>query len=151
MKSLQTNTERSWTSMQIAELSKALAVTCIGQNAYGSESQFAARMDFWIQKLEDRFTVDQVLWALDRYTDRRQTVPVPADIINILDPEKPRITQAEFIHAKKQWEQNGYHTFGCKYFDIVKDYEAQESEGREKVEYPEELLKIAGSAVKKIS
>jgi len=60
-------------------------------------------------KLEHRYSVDRVIFALNEYTDRKNDIPSPADIINHIDPEPPRITEAQYIAAQKFQERNGYY------------------------------------------
>jgi hypothetical protein len=144
--------QESWKSTEIEGLSKALAVVCIVQNAYGTESQFAARLDFWIMKLEKKYTVNQVIHALDIYTDRHSDVPTPSDIINILNPEKPKITQTEYIANKEKWAKEGYKSH-CYYLGIMREFEAQEEQQRNEAKpiTDETLLKLAHDSVKKIN
>lgn len=129
MTTSQKDTQKSWTSTEIEELSKALAVVCIGQNSYGTEQQFSQRFDFWVMKLEGKYTVNQVLHALDVYTDKNSGIPTPSDIIKLLSPEPTRISHAEFIHAKEQWKLEGFPSYSY-YAGIVKEYEQQEGEAR---------------------
>jgi len=64
----------------------------------------------------------------------------PAHICAILNPQKPKITQTEFIHAKEQHALNGYNPFS-KYADTIREFEAQERENR-CVHSPQEILKL---------
>lgn len=121
--------QKSWTSTEIGELSKALAIVCVGQNAYGTEQQFSQRFDFWVMKLERKYTVNQILHALDIYTDKNSDIPTPSDIIKLLSPEPTRISNAEFIHAKEQWKLEGYPSYSY-YAGIVKEYEKQQGDSR---------------------
>lgn len=109
-------------------------------------------MDFFRFKLEGRYTASSVLKALSDYSDKKNDMPAPADLIAIMNPEKPRISQAEFIHAKKQWELEGYPSYSY-YAMIVKDYENENHE--ERVEHgkieDKRLLEIVQNSVKRIS
>lgn len=78
-------------------------------------------------KLNGRFSAQEVLAAIDVYTDRASDIPQPADLIKIMTPEKPKITQAEFIYAQKQHALEGYPMHGY-YGQIIKDYEKQMGE-----------------------
>ena len=74
----------------------------------------------------------QILWAVDKYTDRNRDVPVPADIIKILNPESPRITQAEYVDALKKHEKNGYPKYSVEE-QIINDYNEQNNAERDRV------------------
>jgi hypothetical protein len=124
-----TKPETFWSNSDKAELIKTMAVIVNGQNSYGKTHNLAHLIDYYTMKLEGRFPMSSIIYALNLYTDRKDDVPTPADIINIIDPQKPRITQAEFIHAKEQHKLEGYKNYSY-YGRIVKDYEAQEEQGR---------------------
>ena len=73
--------------------------------------------------------------ALDEYTDRKNDIPAPADVIEILAPPTPRITEAEYIAALRYQERNGYPQFSPEKF-IIDDYKAQREGAREAVKAP---------------
>ena len=134
----QSKHSQQWRGGEVEDLIKALSVVCVSQNAYGSEKEYDMRVDFWVKKLEPRYSVNEVLGAMDMFTDRNNDMPVPADIINILSPEPKKITTAEFIHAKQQWELEGFPSYSF-YAIVVKDYEKQEGQERE-VKTPQQIL-----------
>jgi len=78
---------------------------------------------------EGDFSVEQILGALRVHMKKTTQMFKPAHATAILDPEPAKISQTEFIHAKKQWELQGFSPFS-KYQDVVKGFEAQEDEGR---------------------
>ena len=97
------------------------------QKQYGKKMDAKVVMKGWEIKLAGKYTVDQVLYALDQYTNQHDDFPTPANIIQILEPEKPRITQAQYIQACKEYEAGGYN----KYSDaglLKRAYEKQEDE-----------------------
>lgn len=146
----QRDTSASWTSTEIESLSKALAIVCVGQNAYGTEKQFEQRFDFWVMKLEGRFTVSQILQALDIYTDRYSGVPTPSDIIKIIAPEPAKITQTEYITAKENWAREGFKSH-CYWKGVMNDFEKQEGESRQIEPIAEApLSQLIGDITKKL-
>lgn len=81
-------------------------------------------------KFEHRYTVPQVIFALEKYTDLKNDIPAPADILAILNPplpEKPRITEAQYIQACKAQEKNGYPAFSTEYM-LIQEYKKQNDE-----------------------
>lgn len=82
------------------------------------------------QKLESRFAVSEVIHAINKYTDRKDDIPTPADIINILKPVV-KISQSEYIDALKQREQDRKHGCSNKFSyasSVIGEYLAQEYE-----------------------
>lgn len=61
---------------------------------------------FFEMKLASRYSVSDVLRALDVYTDRKSDIPAPADIIQILSPEPAKVSQAAFIEAQDWQKRN---------------------------------------------
>lgn len=137
-----TKPANSWTASEKSELTQLLALIINGQNKYGETVSVKDTFAFFSFKLEGRFPMSSILYAINLHTDRKDTIPTPADIITIIEPAKAQITQADFIHAKKQWELEGYPSYSY-YAMIVKDYEKQSETARiapSKVEDP----RIAG-------
>lgn len=130
-------------------LLKALGVIVKGQNAYGKQHNLNDLFAYMQFKLERKFSAEQVLWAIDQYTDRNDDIPTPADINNILDPEKERITEAEFIAAQKWQENNGFPRFSAAW-QTIQDYGKQQSEARESFKMPENFLQLAAQSIKYI-
>lgn len=120
------------------------------QRTYGENLDMKIRGRAWERKLGAKFSVNQIIMAVEKYTDRNSDFPTPSDIINILDPVKPEISKAEYITAKKWLEVNGYNQFSDQYA-LVKAFEKQEKENREcKPKENSQLMKIAAENIKKI-
>lgn len=140
----------SWTTSDLEDIAKVLAVISRGQKAYGKEFNVKDTLDYFRFKLEGKFSAKQVVYAIGVYTDTRDDLPTPADLVNILQPEKPRITEAEYVHACKQHALEGYPSHGY-YKYIIKDYEKQQEMVRADNEVTDEkLLEVAGNAVRRI-
>lgn len=89
-----------WNKSDQENITKALAVICKGQNPYGKEINIKDLFEYFKYKLDGRYTVDQVLYALGKYTDKFDDIPRPSGIIKILEPAK--ITYAEYKYSLEQ-------------------------------------------------
>lgn len=128
-----------------------LTVLIDGQKQYGKEYSLKATLDYFRLKLEKKYTVAQVLFALDKYTDKKNDIPSPADINTILDPEKPKITTAQYIAARDNQRRNQYPMYSSD-SQIISDYETQEATAQEDFKIQnEEIAQIVGNSVKRIA
>lgn len=118
---------KSWTASELEQLTKTLAVIINGQKAYGKDHSLKDTLAYYTHKLQGKFTMRQVLWALDKYTDQHNDIPAPSDLINLISPPPPRITYAQYQRAVQQHALEGYPMFGY-YGQVIKDYEAQQAE-----------------------
>jgi len=131
-----------------------LTVLIDGQKQYGKEYSLKATLDYFRLKLEKKYTVDQVMFALDEYTDKKNDIPSPADINNILVPEPVCINQSEYIAALNWLKNQGYPI--CieaeEKRNIIKDYERQEEKSRDdfKIEN-DKIAQIVSGSVKRIT
>lgn len=129
---LQTKPENFWTNSDEAIIIKTLTVIINGQKSYGKTVSLKDTYDYYKLKLNGKFTADSVLKALDMYTDSKNDIPAPSDLIGLMLPAPPvRITTAEFIHAKEQHALEGYPVCGY-YGQIIKQYEKENADAREK-------------------
>lgn len=79
----------------------------LGQKGYGEKPEDADIRDRYFQRKLGRFTFDQVLEAMDRYTDVKSDIPSPADIIQILDPEPEPLSNSMYVRICKK-ERESY-------------------------------------------
>lgn len=126
----------SWSASDQANIVKMLSVILNNQKAFGKEQSIDDTFSFFKMKLDGKYTADQVLGAVDKYTDSNADIPTPADIINILNPPKRKITQAEYIAALEWQKNNGYPNFSYEKY-LIDDYLAQDRDE------PKENLQIA--------
>lgn len=120
------------------------------QRTYGEALDMKIRGRAWERKLGAKFSVNQIIMAVEKYTDRHSDFPTPSDIINILDPVKPEISRAEYITAKEWLKVNGYNQFSDQY-ELVQAFEKQEKEKRApKTNENSQLTAIAADSVKKL-
>ena len=140
-----------WKSSERIDLAKALAIIVKGQNAYGKNHNLEDLLSYFQYKLENRFSTAQVIFAIDRYTDKNDDIPTPSRIIEILNPAPPKITQTAYIAAKKWQEDNNRYDKFTDQHDIVKAFEKQGKEDIEKFEIQnEQVKKIAGQTFRNV-
>lgn len=143
-------------SQWTVEEKKALAAVTFPlieiQKPYGREMNAKLVMQRWEIKFAGRFTIEQLLFALDRYTDKHDDFPSPSNIIEILEPEEPRVTTAEFIAAQKWQERNQNWSEFTDAHDTIKRYQRQKNEEKENYKITnEKILSLAASSVKRIN
>lgn len=103
-----------------------LTVLINGQKAYGKDYSVADTFSYYKMKLEGKYSAEEILKAVDIYTDRKNDVPAPSDIIQIINPPEKQITYAEYKHALEQHALEGYPMFGF-HGQVIKDYNKQQS------------------------
>ena len=144
------NQQNYWQPSEKIEITKALTVIIGNAKTYGKEYSINDTFAYYQFKLEKRFTAAQVLYAIEKYTDLKNDVPAAADIIAILEPAPPRITQAEFIAAQKGQERNGYPQFSSDAY-LIRDYQTQQTEQRSAFKIENDKIKaLVNNSVKKI-
>lgn len=119
-----------WTAEEKKRLASVTFPLIATQRQYGQSMDAKLVMQGWELKLSGRFTVDQILYALDKYTDRRDDFPTPANLIQILEPEEPKVSEAQFVEAQRWQERNGYPMFSDAK-DTIERYKRQNEEKRE--------------------
>lgn len=121
------------------------------QKQYGRKMDPKLVMQGWEIKFAGRFTIEQILYALDRYTDEHSDFPAPSDIVNILEPKEPEITTAQYIAAQDYQKRNNYPMFS-EAKDIIDLYEKQQGEKRENFTVQcDEIKKLAAASVNRIN
>lgn len=114
----------NWTPEEKKEITKVFTVLATIQKTYGKEINMRETLQAWEYLLADKYPAENVIAAMKAYMQQSNDIPTPADLIKIMTPEKPKITQAEFIYAQKQHALEGYPMHGY-YGQIIKDYEKQ--------------------------
>lgn len=101
------------------------------QKAYGRSFNAESVMSLWEWKLKKKrgFTVEQILYAIDVYSDKRDDFPSPANLIAILEPEEPEVSRAEYVNACQWLERNGWPMISDA-GDTKKKFEDQEKQKR---------------------
>ena len=121
------------------------------QKAYGRKFDIALVLKGWEMLLADKYNGEQICYALKEYAlNHGNDFPAPKDLIDILNPQEPLVSDAEFVAAQKKHEREGFPEFSASKTTIDK-YHAQHKEQREDFKVKnKKLLDIAGGAVKKI-
>lgn len=120
------------------------------QKNYGRVMDAKILMQGWEGKFANRYTVEQLLFALDQYTDKKSDFPSPADIISILEPEEPKISDAQFVSAQRWQERNNNYSEFTDAYALIKRYKEQKKEERGHFEVTnEKILRIASSSVRR--
>ena len=128
-----------WTKSEAEKIIQILSVLINGQKTYGKEYSVKDTFAYYRLKLESKFSADQVIYGMDKYTDTKNDIPAPSDIINILNPEAPRITEAQYVNACKAQERNGFPAFTAESV-IIEDYRKQNSEDQEDFKIQNEAI-----------
>ena len=148
---LQEKQQSYWTQSEAAQIVKVLSILINGQKTYGKDYSVSDTFAYYEMKLQNKFSAQQVLFAMDKYTDTKNDIPAPSDIINILNPAKPKISTADYIAARDNQRRNGYPQFSTDYM-LIQEYEVQESDKQtEHKEVSNELTRLAGNSVKRIT
>lgn len=122
---------------------KALTVIIKGQNNYGKTYNIEELFLYFKMKLEKRYTVEQVIYALDIYTDENNSIPAPADIHTILNPRPPEITTSEYVQAQRWQERNGYPMFSAAR-ETIEKYEKQQRDKQDAHQKEENTILALG-------
>ena len=107
------------------EITKTLAVIINGQKAYGKDYSINDTFRYYKLKLDGRYSADKVISAILAYTDVKNDIPAPADIINIINPPPTKITYADYKYALEQHKAEGYPMFGY-FWQVIADYKKQQ-------------------------
>ena len=141
----------AWTPSQKTALTKTLAIIAAGQKAYGKEVSIPDLYGYFELKFQGRHSVEQLIYALSVYTDRKNDIPAPADILAILNPQEPRVTEAQFVEAQKWQERNNWPMISDAQLTIDR-YRKQNKEERENFKCENaKLLEMAANSVKRIT
>ena len=125
------NGQRSeWT----AEEKKMIAAITIPlvemQKSYGRKIDAKLVMRGWQAILAPQYSGEQICYALVEYAKKSDDFPTPANLIAILNPQEPQVSEAEYIQACKMYEKNGYNQFSNEK-DVIDRYKQQKNEKRE--------------------
>lgn len=146
------NSLTGWDLQDKKRIADAVIPLMETQKLYGKEINAKLLMQAWENKFSKRFTVDQILYALDAYTDRHDDFPTPANLITILQPAEPQITQSQFIAAQDWQKRNKDYSAYTPEAILIADYRKQNDEKKEVFQIGCEKVKaLAGNTLKRIS
>jgi hypothetical protein len=138
----------SWTTSELEELTKCLTVICNGQKAFGKDVNVRDVFAYFRMKFECRYSVEKVIWAIDSYTDKRNDIPAPSDILAILnppEPEPPRISDAAYVSAQKALERCGWMgPSATEHEEVVARYREQQKREFSGYERKVSALRLGG-------
>lgn len=145
------NLKTIWSAAELDDLAAALTFAYKAQNTYREPLDLDDRLACWQFVLGKRYTMPQVLAALEKFLLTNPTMPVPSDIHAIIDPPKPRITEAQYVAAQRWQERNDYPVFSDAR-DVIEAYHKQESDKRQEHEQTVNgFTKIASASIKRIN
>lgn len=131
----------NWTTEDKNEILKAFTVLATIQKTYGKEIDIRATLQAWEYVLADQYSAGDVVEAMSLYMRQSSDIPTPANLISLMtSPEVPRISTAEFIHAKEQHALEGFPAYGY-WGQIIKQYENENHDARLKPVAPIEQRK----------
>ena len=144
------NQQNLWTVSEKDEIAKVLTILINGQKTYGKDYSLKDTFAYYQLKLENKFTAKQVIYALDKYTDFKADIPTPADIILILTPVAPKVTEAQHVAAQKAQERNGYPQFSIEAYTI-REYQMQNADHNKTLSIENQKIReLAGGSIKRI-
>lgn len=80
--------------------------------------------------------MDQVLYGIRMFCKKKRIMPAPADVTEMLNPEKPKITHSAYIAALDWQKRNNRYDQYTDAYEVVKRYEKQ---GKAEQESPAQL------------
>ena len=129
------------------QLTTLLAQTHLLLKGYGEKAEDAASRDAGFQWMLGRFTIEQVRTAFRQYIERHADLPVPANIINIIEPPPVKLSGAVYTAYQKKACGGGWLLSDERQY--CRDYEAQEmANGRASRELLECQKQIESTKVK---
>lgn len=108
------------------QLTTLLAQVHLLLKGYGEKAEDAASRDAGFQWLLGRFTIDQVRSAFGQYVERNSDLPVPADIIKIIEPPPVPLSASLYVAYQKKACSGGHLLSTERAF--CRAFESQEEE-----------------------
>lgn len=102
----ESETIKPWGDEEKLQLAKFFSVIGDMQKAYGQKRDFIAIIEGWTLLLQHRFTVKQVITAAAKYMTERDDFPSPANICEIINPPRPKVTYAQYKEAVEWMGRN---------------------------------------------
>lgn len=128
-----------WSQVDRKKIASSVYPLIEMQKAYGRQLDLELIMKGWQAVLSD-YSADHVCYALKVYMKKSSDFPAPADLIKILEPEEPKITESQYVQACKQQERNGWLRFSYEQ-GIIDDYRKQNAAKHESYEIESETIK----------
>lgn len=140
-----------WTDNDKKKIASVIFPLIEMQKAYGRTLDTKLVMQGWEMTLADRYNSDQICYALKEYALRGgDDFPSPKNINDILNPESPKVSEAEYVNACKTWEINNYPIFSEE-LDVINAYKAQnETKRRDFVIENEKIASLVRKSIRKM-
>lgn len=124
-----------WSDNEKTQLAKALGVLALIQKSYGRTVDIKPTVMAWEWVMGD-YAADSVITAMEAYMRQSSDMPAPADLIKIIDPPAPKISEYEYRQLYKQWELNGFPKFSYEHAQI------EEYRKQNEIAQPREVYKV---------
>ena len=140
-----------WNDDELDQLAMALTAAYKTNTTYKEPLDLADRVHGWRLVHDGDYTMDQILYGIKKHMKHNIDMVVPAHVTEILSPETPRITEAEFVAAQKYQERNNWPMMSDAQ-DIIDKYRKQNDEKRQehKIECAN-IQQIVSQSVKRLS
>jgi hypothetical protein len=137
--------------MQIRNLVKMMTVYFSDLKDYGQDVDLDIILTKYRIYFEQEFSTEQVIYAIHRHCERSIEIPRIGNLMDILKPQTPVITEAQFIEAQRWQERNSFPMISDAK-ETIELYKAQNAKKRQdhKIQ-SDEIKAIASNAIKKIT
>lgn len=135
----------------MARLIEVITMYIENQNPYGERKKIEPVFKYFKHKFDGKYNVDQVIFALDTYTDNFDDFPTYSKLIKILNPPPHLISESEYVQACKWQENNGYPMFSDAK-DIKDAYKKQNEHKRaEIISQSNKVQELVGNISKQLT
>lgn len=120
-----------WTERDVAKLAYVLGIVLSQPREYQVKIDFKKVIAWWTLKLESRYTVEEIIAAIDFFTDSQENsskVMQPCDVIAILEEMPRKITQTEYLAALDWQKREGNFSEFTDQAYAIKAYKNQVKE-----------------------
>lgn len=115
-----------WTDDDKRKIYETFGHLAVSMDCYGNIDH-KPRLRAWQAILEKHMTASELCSAMISCSLKYDKIPTPNQLLAEKFPAERKITQAEFIHAQKEHEKEGFPAFGY-YGQIIKVYQRQNRE-----------------------
>jgi len=114
-----------WNDNQKALLAEKLTFAASMQKVYGQKVNIIMLVEGFSWVLGSKYTVAQVIDALQVYMQNNEDLPTPAAIADIINPPAPKVTYAEYSHAIKLRDRDRLTFERQGWSQVINDYHNQ--------------------------
>lgn len=140
----------SWTNTEIRNLIMMMAVFFSDLKDYGQEVDLDIILSKYRIYFEKEFSTDHIVYAIQKHCERSREIPRVCDIMDVLKPQPPQISVAEY-QAAQDWQKRNNFPMYSDAKSTIEAFEKQQGEKREDHRITNErILEIAQSSIKMI-